>query len=240
MLKKGTWKQAHDPIMREASMSYEETVKLALLFGGPDQFWPSGKPIPAHMAHNQSIRYNLPKMRSNPEWLAAIPILEKEAEVAAATLARAKVAEGLAGDTNISEETLLSLLRTSKPFRAAYKAGFKTEHEFFYDDALVEDVLISLLQTSPDFCAAYKADSAARQNVKDNKNRLWYELPKDGVQPSLRKRQRMQAAGFVLPDQAWYIDWVIDPEQMEESALRRWGFKSFASKKQTSKKQKTH
>ena len=34
MLKKGTWQQAHDPIMREASMRYGETVTLALLFGG--------------------------------------------------------------------------------------------------------------------------------------------------------------------------------------------------------------
>ena len=124
----GTWYQAHDPRMRDPDMDYQDTVKVALLSGVCDQFWPSGKPIPAHLAHQQSVKHNLPKLRPNP-----------------------------------------------------------------------------------------------------NQDGLWYELPERGEEPSLRKRQRMQAAGFQLPELAWELPWVIDPEEMPEAALYRWGFKRHKS-----------
>jgi hypothetical protein len=35
----------------------------------------------------------------------------------------------------------------------------------------------------------------------------------------------MQRSGFELPELAWELPWAMDPEEMSDAALYRWGFK---------------
>ena len=52
--KRGKYKIDHDPRMRDANLSYLDTIHIGLIAGMPDQLWPSGKVIYANGAHTQS------------------------------------------------------------------------------------------------------------------------------------------------------------------------------------------
>jgi len=58
MLKTNTHVNKHAPEFRDPDDTYSDTVIFALLLGICDQFWPSGKPIYAHGAHQQSVKHN--------------------------------------------------------------------------------------------------------------------------------------------------------------------------------------
>jgi len=60
MLKRGTCVKMHDAVMRCPDLYYD-TVQLGWLYGCNDQLWPSGKPIPSHSVHGQSVGSNRSK-----------------------------------------------------------------------------------------------------------------------------------------------------------------------------------
>ena len=73
MLQKKTHMDKHAPELRDPRLTYSDTVIIALLMGICDQFWPSGKVIYAHGAHQQSLKHNKRKFK-NEKVQFALPV----------------------------------------------------------------------------------------------------------------------------------------------------------------------